>query len=346
MKKFGLNILLTLVFVPYLFSQITTMTIGSVNVCPDEEVLIPIDVTDFNDIGAFTLFIGYDTTLLSFIELVNENPEAQGIFSNAMVSPTPQVGISWSSFIPANIASGKLFDLKFHYHADNCDLTFNDGCELVNSSLVIVEFLGTNGEVKPDYPDISQNPVSITIDEDEDANFNVTASDVSTCQWQISEDDGSTWNNLQNNSIYAGVNTNLLLLSQVPIQMNGNQYRCFLCHDDCCTLSEPAVLSVNFLSVSLNEDEQSNDILKVYPNPFVSKTNFIITMKSTGQLIITLYDLLGRKIPVLNEDRSAGEYKINFDGKKLKDGFYFCYCEIIYNSDKEFCIKRIIKNRD
>ncbi len=346
MKKIGLNILLIFLFAPFLFSQVTTMTIGSVNVCPGEEFLVPIDVTDFSDIGAFTLFIGYDTTLLTFIGHVNENTETQGIFSNAMVLPTPQVGISWSSLNPANITSGKLVDLKFYYHSENCELNFNSGCELVNSSLEIVEFIGDDGEVDPDYPDISQNPVSITIDEGMDASFDVLASNVTTYQWQISEDNGNAWTDLQNDNSYTGVYTNSLLVSQVSIQMMGNQYRCFLCYENCCILSEPALLSVNYLSVLLNNDEKPDNILRVYPNPFTSNTNFVITMKSAGQLIVTLYDILGNEILVFNENRSMGEHKISFDGKKLNSGFYFCSCEIIYNSDREICIKRIIKNRD
>ena len=63
-------------------SQTVTATIGSVTASPGEEVLVPVDVTDFLDVGAITFFIGYDENVLTFVGLENINSEVAGIANN------------------------------------------------------------------------------------------------------------------------------------------------------------------------------------------------------------------------------------------------------------------------
>ena len=89
-------------------------------------------------------------------------------------------------------------------------------------------------------PAITANPVNITrchgfgnID------FKVTANGTNiTYQWQISTNGGSTWANLTNNSLYSGVNTNILSIDVATNPMNGYRYRCIV--SGTCT---PAVTS-------------------------------------------------------------------------------------------------------
>ena len=322
------------------------MTIESVDACPDEYVLVPINVTSFYDIGALTLFVGYDTTVLTFVGHLNENPETQGIYSNAMISPTSQVGISWSSLNPANISDGKLVDLKFYYIDSTCSLTFNDGCELVNSELQVINYTTNNGSASPAYPIISQNPENSIVDEGDDAIFSIYASEVDSYQWQLSLDNGLVWTDLQNDVNYSGVNSSNLTVKQVLNQMDGNQYRVFLCNEYCCTYSAKAELSVNSLSLLSKRIDLNKDILCVYPNPFSSDVTFSVSMKSKGQLIITIIDLLGNEVSVIKEKRDAGEYEINYQGQNLANGIYFCHCKVIGSNGNEVCIKRLIKNRD
>ncbi len=346
MKKLGLNILFSVLFTSLLFSQVTTMTIESVDACPDEYVLVPINVTSFYDIGALTLFVGYDTTVLTFVGHLNENPETQGIFSNAMTSPTSQVGISWSSLNPANISDGKLVDLKFYYIDSTCNLTFNEGCELVNSTLEVVYYTADSGLASPAYPLINLNPENSTVDEGDDASFSIYALEVDSYQWQISLDNGFVWTDLQNGVHYSGVNSSNLTVKQVQNQMDESQFRVFLCNEYCCTYSAQAELSVNSLSLLSNQVGHNKDILNVYPNPFCSDITFSVTMKSKGKLIITIFDLLGNEVSVIKQKRDAGEYEINYQGQNFANGVYFCHCKVIGSNGDEVCIKRLIKNRD
>ncbi|MEI9957175.1 MAG: hypothetical protein WDM90_12935 [Ferruginibacter sp.] len=45
-------------------------------------------------------------------------------------------------------------------------------------------------------------------------------------QWQVSTDNGLTYNNLPNAAPYTGVNSNMLVINPVTAAMNNNLYRC------------------------------------------------------------------------------------------------------------------------
>lgn len=59
------------------------------------------------------------------------------------------------------------------------------------------------------------------------ANYSVTATGTSlTYQWQLSTDNGTTWNNISNGPQYSGVTTNNLTVQSVTTGQNGNRFRC------------------------------------------------------------------------------------------------------------------------
>ena len=67
-----------------------------------------------------------------------------------------------------------------------------------------------------------------------------------------------------------------------------------------------------------------------YPNPFNPTTTIKYSIPSVisteGRNLVTLkvYDVLGNEIATLvNEEKSAGEYQVNFDASKLASGIYF-----------------------
>jgi hypothetical protein len=72
-----------------------------------------------------------------------------------------------------------------------------------------------------------------------------------------------------------------------------------------------------------------------YPNPFNSTTKIKFTIPFTpllskerggGEVVsLRVYDILGNEIAILvNEEKSAGEYEVEFDGNGLTSGVYFC----------------------
>ncbi len=84
-------------------------------------------------------------------------------------------------------------------------------------------------------------------------------------------------------------------------------------------------------TVGVEEDGQ-NDLLAYeykltqnYPNPFNPSTEISFSLKNHGNVVLKVYDVLGREIKTLvNEFKNAGSYKINFDGANLPSGIYFC----------------------
>ena len=61
-----------------------------------------------------------------------------------------------------------------------------------------------------------------------------------------------------------------------------------------------------------------------YPNPFNPTTNIHFTLPEANEVILEVYDLLGRKVTVLvsNELRHAGYHTIGFDASHLSSGIY------------------------
>jgi hypothetical protein len=65
-------------------------------------------------------------------------------------------------------------------------------------------------------------------------------------------------------------------------------------------------------------------LAKPYPNPFNSKVVLNFGMPQSGQAIIAIYDVLGRKIcTLLDEQLAAGNHQATFNASDLASGVYF-----------------------
>lgn len=61
-----------------------------------------------------------------------------------------------------------------------------------------------------------------------------------------------------------------------------------------------------------------------YPNPFNPSTVISWQLPSDSHVLIKVYDILGNEIETLiNEEKPAGTYKIEFDASSLSSGVYF-----------------------
>jgi hypothetical protein len=61
-----------------------------------------------------------------------------------------------------------------------------------------------------------------------------------------------------------------------------------------------------------------------YPNPFNPITSIQYAVGSRQFVTLKIYDVLGNEIATLvNEEKSAGHYTVEFDGSKLSSGIYF-----------------------
>ena len=60
-----------------------------------------------------------------------------------------------------------------------------------------------------------------------------------------------------------------------------------------------------------------------FPNPFNPSTTINYQISKPGLVTLKVYDILGREIiALINENKVAGFYEINFDASKLSSGIY------------------------
>ena len=61
-----------------------------------------------------------------------------------------------------------------------------------------------------------------------------------------------------------------------------------------------------------------------YPNPFNPRTMIEYSIPRTSFVTLKVYDILGKEIATLvNEEKTIGNYEVEFDGKNLPSGVYF-----------------------
>jgi len=80
--------------------------------------------------------------------------------------------------------------------------------------------------------------------------------------------------------------------------------------------------------ILIPENDKANQInfsLKQnYPNPFNPSTVISYQLPVIGMVLLKVYDLLGREIATLvNEEKPAGEYEVEFNAARLPSGIYF-----------------------
>ena len=78
------------------------------------------------------------------------------------------------------------------------------------------------------------------------------------------------------------------------------------------------------ISVNGNGVPSGYALAQNYPNPFNPATTFTYGLPSTGLTKLVVTDVLGREVAVLvNEQKTAGIYTVNFDASRLSSGIYF-----------------------
>lgn len=244
MKKNTFLNFLSFLMIPFFgLGQEASLTIEETSVCNETSVTIPVTMENFTDVGAISLYIGYDTTELEFTGLQNIHPEFGGLLYNAMTYPSPQLGISWTSLAGASVSSGVLFEMVFEYTGNPTDLAFNPGCEIVTSDLEVIEVNYMGGSVNPLIL-LTLQPEDVQVTAPESVQFQITTQGGENFKWQISQDDGANFIDVTNNDIYQGANSEVLTIASTNPGMNGSIFRCRISSGACTKYSGEALLSV------------------------------------------------------------------------------------------------------
>jgi len=130
--------------------QVTTLTIPTVQApAAGGAVTMPINVSNFTNVGAITLKVTYDPAVVTFTGIAN----APSGVTLTVGSGTPGViNIGWfdaTGSTPITIASGKLVDLNFTYIQGTSAVAFTSAaCDIANSSgISLIGVVYTSGNL-------------------------------------------------------------------------------------------------------------------------------------------------------------------------------------------------------
>jgi hypothetical protein len=211
---------------------IVTVTMQNVNTCPPT-VTMPVNVQEFNNVGAFSLTLNFNNTLLTFTACQNLNAALSGgnFVANAVGS---KLYMTWSSTAGATITNGKLFDIIFTGVPGTSSLSWDTqtpgACEFTdaNGNYMYGNFSGASVTVYTPVS-ITTQPVDKTVIATQSTSFSLTAVGTGLAyQWQRSTDGGSSWTSLTNVAPYSGVFTATLTINPAAYSMNGYKFRCIV----------------------------------------------------------------------------------------------------------------------
>ena len=305
-------------------AQAPALSIGNTGICNTQTVLVPITGNNLANIGSLTLYIGYDSQVLSFDTLKNIDPQLNGLVFNSQTNPS-RIALVWSNVNGAHFTNNLLLNLKFNVLQQTGNISFESGCEIATVSLQIVPVNYINGSVYSAMPAITAEPANKTIKSQADAAFQVVSPNAAEYGWQESRNSGNTWSSLSDGTPYSGTHASILTISHVPTNYNHYQYRCIMKQSNCPATSGTALLTVD--SVSGINDHSTAASMTIYnrPNPITETTTILYHVPGPGKVSIQLFNPLGGLVMNLVDNfLTKGEYKIENNFVYLPAGIYFC----------------------
>jgi hypothetical protein len=215
-------------------------------------------------------------------------------------------------------------------------VSFNDSALSGNVSVFGTNNCG-NGLASPFFPVVVNIAPSIIVQPvspdtinagDGTVTFSVTAvgADLSY-QWQ---EFTTSWSDITDGEWYSGTSTSLLTITNPPITMNGNKYRCIV--SGSC---EPPAISDGNATLSVvipsgfdewnTAEYYGNESLKFnsFPNPFSDKITFAYVTPSKGTVNIAIVDMYGVIVSdITDQIETQGYHKLFFNANHLIPGVY------------------------
>lgn len=203
-------------------------------VCPGLAAVVPVNVTDFIGVAAFSLALAYNPAILTYTGYQNANAALLGLscVSNASAG---KVYLTWSNTTAATIATGgTLVELNFIGSPGTSALTWDTqttgNCEYsdINGQIIFSTWINGGATINT-QPSVSTHPVDQTIYAGGSIGFSVAGAGTGLgYQWQTSANSGTSWANVSNVSPYSGAITATLTINPAATGMNGYLYRCVL----------------------------------------------------------------------------------------------------------------------
>jgi hypothetical protein len=295
----------------------------------NSSVSLPVTAENIVNIGAFSLKIKIDTSVITFNgieETFNNIPVSHNINSGTIT--LGWFDISGSSSI--SITDGILFKLKFDFIEGMSNVNFIVGeCEFADGNgYSINNIVYIDGRIT-EYFDLSK-PVLL---------FPLNQSSTDTVVSLIwSSVKGATEYNLQlaSDSLFLMIIFNdstildtLFMLSS--LEVNKTYYWRMRAKNDYSSGSFSEIFSFTAVVASVQndiDDYSTFNLSQNYPNPFNSITRIRYLILEPMLVKVMIYDVSGREVADLqSEVKAPGEYEIEWnvnDTRKLSSGIYFC----------------------
>jgi Secretion system C-terminal sorting domain len=134
--------------------------------------------------------------------------------------------------------------------------------------------------------------------------FNISGDNIRAKYWDSQSGDWKEVSNVSVNLNTGTVNFNLATVSNYVI------------------LTSSSITSIE--DGTENTLENNYKLKQNYPNPFNPSTSIAYQLSNSGFVSLRIFDLLGKEVAIIvNEQQSAGNYSVNFDGSSLTSGMYF-----------------------
>ena len=242
--------------------------IGNYAGCINKEILIPVEIRDFEDVGAITIYIGVDTDNIDYVGIENINDVfSSGDFVGGINHEGQFISFNWFSATPAYLESGIMCDIRILFKNEPVEFNFLDNCEIARSDLSVIDDVEYIDGSLVELSSLTPDPVTQTITEGSLATIELPGlSDGISCQWQ--ENESGNWINIIDAPPYSGVQTSKLSIQSVSAEMNEGLYRCLLSNNDCSGGSVESELFVILSDVGELNGHNKIAPMHVYPNPF------------------------------------------------------------------------------
>lgn len=320
-----------------------TINISTVEVCAGQEVFLPVTASALSNVGAITLYIGFDTTNLTFSSIENVDPQLTGMSANIMTLPS-QLAFAWSNTVPINFVNDKLFDIKFISNGQSGAVTYNSGCEIADPMGAVIPAVYVNGAINAGQPVIEIQPKDTTLAEGGHAYFSLFSPNAISYFWKESQDQGTSWLTLEDDGIYSGTHSPVLSISPVPLSYDKNQYQCVLIRESCLAFSSTVILSVDKLTSDNSTLFPEYKNLIVSPVPFSDHTNVEFTLTENNNVLIQVMNCMGQIISEVNlPSQSKGHHHILLNTSVWRPGAYFLKFTLVNTIHQPYQVVKIIK---
>lgn len=211
-------------------AQAITATLVSRSACPGE-IIVPVRVTNFNNVSAFSLAFSFNPSILTYTGYQNFHPALPSEYMSVNAN-NGKVYVTWASSSPGTIGADTLIKIKFSGITGSSALTWDTqtpgNCEFTDEYGNIIPSTYTHGTATIFQPPaISSHPSNVSVMAGQNTSFSVGASGYGVIyQWQISTNGGGSWANLSNGGNYSNVTGATLSVISAQLSMSGYQYRC------------------------------------------------------------------------------------------------------------------------